>query len=161
MKKRVIVIGLLLISFSSIGLFAAGPGGLTGIGVFASFAGLSTGDTGTNFGLTMKFGNFPVLGIAYNFGEDNGNLGISCDYWVWNQKLSGTAMYYFVGIGAYGGMASNGDNSEFDFGLRAPIGLQFWPIRKFELFVDFVPMVGLLPSVVLDFAVEVGGRVHF
>jgi hypothetical protein len=158
MHKRVVVIVLALALLSG-AAFASGPGGLSGIGIFGSFAGSTTGSTGGGVGLTLKFGSFPVLGIQYDL-SGAGRLAVSCDYYVIDaQGLAGPLSFY-LGVGAFGGLAF-GSTMQADLGLRLPIGLQLWPVRKLEIFLAAVPLVRLIPTISAGIGGEVGLRVHF
>jgi hypothetical protein len=64
---------------------------------------------------------------------------------------------YFLGAGAYVGIGSG----NFTAGLRVPVGLQFWPIKKLELFLSPVLSVPLIPAPSVDIGAEFGLRVHF
>ena len=153
-KKSLVAVFIIFVALSS--SFAAGKK-LTAIGVFGSYAG-STGYTGGGFGLTLKMGSFPVLGLQYNLG-DNGNLALSCDYYVVDTEAVGGPLTWFLGLGAFGGFGF-GSNSGFDFGLRAPIGLQLWPIKKCEIYLAGVPILHFLNTVSPGFGAELGFRIH-
>lgn len=151
--KKTIVVALLALFLSAGSMFS-----LTGVGIFGDFMGSSTGGAG-GIGLTLKFGNFPVLGLKWMFGENVVNLGVSCDYWVINQHLGGILDYY-LGVGLYAGLRF-GDPFNFNPGARIPIGLQIWPVDKLELFLEFAPMLTFLPTLGLGYALSGGLRVHF
>ncbi len=108
------------------------------VGIYGNFMGSSTGNGG-GIGISLKFGNFPILSASWNFRQ-NFDLGVACDYWVINQKLGGILDYY-LGIGFYLGM--NGDANTFNLnpGARIPIGLQIWPVQKLELFLEVAPTI--------------------
>jgi hypothetical protein len=152
-KKSLIVVLILFVALSS--SFAAGK--VTGIGVFGSYAG-STGATGGGLGLTVKMGSFPVLGLQYNI-NNNGSLALSCDYYIVDSEALGGPITWFLGVGAFGGIGF-ASGSSFDFGLRAPIGLQLWPIRKCEIYLSGVPVLHFLPSPSLGLGAELGFRIH-
>lgn len=129
-----------------------GPLGLTGFGVYGSVG--TTMGSGVN--LSLKWGRFPVVGLKYNF--DGNQFHVSADYYVIDAEPIEKNLTYFVGGGAYAGI--NGDEESFDFGLRIPVGLQFWPIKNIELFVSPVLTIPLLASIELDFGAEFGVRVR-
>jgi hypothetical protein len=68
---------------------------------------------------------------------------------------------YYIAIGLYGGIAFSSTDAMFDFGIRVPIGLELWPLKKLEIYLGFVPMISLLPEPNLGFGGELGLRVHF
>jgi hypothetical protein len=153
-KKILVAVLILFVALSS--SFAAGKK-LTAIGVFGSYAG-STGYTGGGLGLSLKMGSFPVLGLQYNVGG-SGSLALSCDYYLVDTEALGGPLTWFLGVGAFGGL-SFGSSGSFDFGLRAPIGLQLWPIKKCEIYLAAVPVLHFLPSPNLGLGGELGFRIH-
>jgi len=160
--KRIGILAILITALSSATmLFAApGPAGLTGIGVYGSL-GTTAGTLGGGIGLSLKWASFPVVGLKYDFNATRFNA--SLDYYVIDAEGLASNLSYFLGVGAYAGIAggSNGGNAAFDMGLRMPIGLQFWPVRKFELFFAPVIAVPLYPSPSFGFGAEFGARVRF
>jgi hypothetical protein len=154
MKKK-----LLLIVFAVL-LSTGSMYSLTGIGIFGDFMGSTTGGGGGGIGLTLKFGNFPVIGLKWMLSQNYANIGISCDYWAINAHLGGILDYY-LGVGLYAGLGF-GNPFMFNPGLRIPIGLQIWPVEKLELFLEFAPMVTIQASGLgLGYALSGGLRVHF
>jgi opacity protein-like surface antigen len=152
------------------GLFLAIAGGslsardLTGIGIYGNFL-AGTSDNSGGLGLTLKYGHFPVLGAEFNFTSQTGNIGLSCDYWVINSSLTGV-LWYYLGVGLYGGMGISPNHFTGDFGLRIPIGLQIWPVEKLEIFGELAPRIAFIQenSVGINwggFSLRVGLRVHF
>ena len=158
MRKSIVALGFaLVLSLSS--LSAAGPGGITGIGVFGSLGNSTLGNTGGGLGLSLKFGSFPVLGLQYDLSGD-GRLALSCDYYVIDaQGLTGPLSFY-LGAGIFGGLGF-GAGGSFDLGLRVPLGLQLWPVRKFEIFLAAVPLIRVIPTTSLGIGGEIGARIHF
>lgn len=110
-------------------------------------------------GLSLSFGRFPVLGIAWSI--DN-FLHLHIDYWLINEKLGGPTLWYFGLGGQLGLMGSYGDK-ENGFGLAArfPLGLQWWLSKRFELFVEAVPGFQILPATGFAWDAGLGLRYHF
>jgi hypothetical protein len=136
-------------------LFAeAGPGGLTGLGVYGSF-GSTAGALSGGLGLSLKWGSFPVVGLQYNVA--GGKFNASIDYYVIDAEGFAKNLSYFLGAGAYAGVGAN----KFDVGLRILGGIQFWPIKKVELYLSPVVPIALYPTVSPGIGVELGGRLHF
>ncbi len=153
----------LIALFASASLLAADnrPTGLAGLGVYGSL-GRSAGDLGGGIGVTFKRANFPVVGLQYNVEDDSSRFNASVDYLVLDGEPIGSLFGYFIGAGLYGGAAATGDNeTDFDFGLRFPFGLQFWPIRKLEFYLSPVLSVPLYPTPTFGGGVELGGRLYF
>jgi hypothetical protein len=153
MKKRIALIAIVVL------LATGSMYSLTGIGIFGDFMGSTTGGSGGGIGLTLKFGNFPVLGLKWLLSERNANIGVSCDYWVINTHLAGILDYY-LGVGLYLGM-NFGNPMSINPGARIPLGLQIWPLQKLELYLEFAPMITFIPNIGLGYALSGGLRVHF
>lgn len=159
--KRFIVLFVALFAISSAAvLFAApGPAGLTGIGVYGSL-GSTSGSFGGGVGLSLKWASFPVVGLKYDFNDARFNA--SLDYYVIDAEGLASNLSYYLGAGIYAGIAGDSDDDEsFDMGLRMPIGLQFWPVKKLELFFAPVISIPLYPAPDFGFGAELGARVHF
>jgi len=156
MKKFTIIL-VFLLGISGFGFSAKK---LTGVGIYGNLIGSGSGAFGTGLGLTLKFGNFPVLGLEWMFAERTGRLSLSCDYWVINEPLTG-ALKYYLGVGGFVGLGFLGDNTAIDFGGRIPIGLQIYPVKNFEIFTEFAPLITFFPTLNLSFALRLGIRVHF
>jgi hypothetical protein len=114
-------------------------------------------------GISLKFGNFPVLGIAWSLGNV---LHINCDYWLHNTSLSEPFLWY-VGVGGkiLFGEVREGKNkvegNEFGLGARIPVGIQVYLIKnKLELFGEIVPGILLIPSTGFDIDFGIGLRYH-
>jgi len=158
MKKGLLLAGVLSMVMAA-GVFAeTGPLGLTGIGVYGSM-GNTAGSFGSGVGISLKWGSFPVVGLQYNVEASRVNA--TFDYYVIDAEGLASKLSYFLGAGLYAGLASANDEIDFDMGLRATAGLQFWPIKKFELFVAPVIMVPLIPSPGFDLGAEFGARIRF
>jgi hypothetical protein len=150
--KRSYIIALVMALVCGMSAFAkGGPGGLSAIGVYGSY-----GDSVGGVGLSLKFGSFPVLGVKYNFSS-NPYFGLSADYYIIDSYTLVDSLSFFLGAGAYAGLASN----YFDVGLRIPVGLQLWVVKKLELYLSAVPEIPLFPTVGFGLAGEFGLRVHF
>ncbi|MCX7656717.1 MAG: hypothetical protein N2Z76_09360 [Treponemataceae bacterium] len=158
MKKQWVMIAVVaLLMVSPCALFAAGPGGMTGLGVYGSF-GSTGGISSGGVGLSLKFSSFPVIGLKYDFTASRFNTSV--DYYVIDAESLGSNFSYFLGIGGYFGIAG-GSQAQFDFGLRMPLGLQFWPIKKFEIFLSPLLAIPLYPTPNVGFGVELGARIRF
>jgi hypothetical protein len=153
MKKFFVLIAALFV-LASVPTFAAGPAGLTGLGVYGS-VGTTNGALGGGVGLSLKWGSFPVVGLQYDFAADR--FGGSVDYYVIDADGIASHISYFLGAGLYAGIASG----DFDFGLRIPVGLQFWPVRKLELYISPVLSIPLIPTPDVGIGAEFGARIHF
>ncbi len=155
MRRKVVLLALVLGLVAGSGVFAAGPAGLSGIGIFGS-AGQTGGTLSGGLGISLKWQSFPVIGFKYDFKASA--MNVSCDYYAIDAEAIASKFSYFLGAGAYIGLASG---SEFDLGLRLPVGLQFWPIKKLEIYLSPVVSVPIYPSPSFGVGGELGLRVHF
>jgi hypothetical protein len=117
--------------------------------------GNASGSFSGGVGLSLKWASFPVVGLQYNFQGDR--FGATIDYYVIDAEGLGASLSYFLGAGLYAGIAGE----DFDFGLRIPFGIQFWPVRKLELFLAPVLSISLVPSPGIGIGAEVGVRIRF
>jgi hypothetical protein len=141
---------LFLISTICLALFVANSKAETGIGIVFGHPG--------NVGLSLRFDNFPVMGIAWHSGDDSW-IGASIDYWLMKNKLSGDKLSWYFGLGAEINLYT-GDNKSDDFGLgaRIPIGLQFMATKNIEIFGEVAPTFYLVPGTDFDWHFGIGGR---
>jgi len=152
--KKVLGIATALILLATIPAFSAGPAGMTGFGVYGS-VGNTNGALGGGVGLSLKWSRFPVVGLQYDFTADR--FGASVDYYVIDAEGLGSGLSYFLGAGLFAGLAGG----TFDFGLRIPFGLQFWPVKKFELYLSPVLSIPLAPTPTVGIGAEFGARIRF
>lgn len=162
-KKTIMVIVVLLIGIAVNGAFAAeGPGGLTAVGIFGSFVGNSTGDTGPGLGLLLSWNAAPLIGVSWSLSDEIQRFGVFADWWVLDEPIKKTPLKYWLGVGAFGGVSVNKDDDlDADIGARLPIGIRFFPVKKLDLFLELVPLLRFLPELDLGFAADLGLRVHF
>jgi len=136
-KKVVLVIAL-------VALIAVPAVFATGIGVAA---GLPLGGLpGSNVMLSLKLDSVPLLmGIGFSIGSTNTSFGFTGDWWAVNSNLFSFVNFY-LGPGFYVGYAGN-----LMLGGRLPVGLNIFPIKNLELFVEIAPTL----------AVQFGNPVEF
>ena len=104
-------------------------------------------------GLSLKFDNFPVLGIAWSL---NDYLHIHMDYWVSSRRFQ-RALYWYWGFGGKVIFQKYKDK-DFGLGLRVPLGLRFFPARKIELFIELAPGMKVYPKTEVDIDAGIGIR---
>jgi hypothetical protein len=157
MKKAFFAVCLCVSGFFMAGNAAAeeSPLGLTGFGVFGNF-GTSMGG---GIGLSFKWDSFPVVGLKYN--TEGSQFNISADYYAVDAEPIGKQMSYFLGAGVYAGVNGSDDTDPFNFGFRIPAGIQFWPVKKLEVYLSPVISISLLPEPQPDLGVEFGTRIRF
>ncbi len=153
MKKRMINIFMLIFVFSL--LFNTSM--LTakkriGIGIIA----------GSPTGISLKFGTFPVLGIAWNF-QDTGYLHLHADYWIINKPLS-PPLDWYLGVGGkikiWSDKNKTNNNSRFGLTCRVPVGIQWFALDNLELFAEIVPGLELIPATGLELDGGIGIRFY-
>lgn len=105
-------------------------------------------------GLSLSF-NPIVIGINYNFISSS-YFQFHLDYWFINRGL-GSGLKWYLG---FGGKIQIFGNDTLGVGLRVPIGLQFFPARRFELFAEYVPGVSIIPGIGYDHDWGIGFRFH-
>jgi hypothetical protein len=164
--KRVLLIALVLILVIGGTSFAAGRPktfGLTAIGAYGSW-GFVGNMGGGGIGLSFKFASFPVVGLKYDFGREYASFGASVDWYILDSLGLVDAMTYFVGVGGFFSIASGGGNY-FNLGLRGNFGLQFWPVRLVELYIDLIPALTFFDAERFTpgfgLGLEAGLRFHF
>jgi hypothetical protein len=146
MKKflAVCAIGLAL---ATTNVFADHPSGL-GVGVV--FGGGIGGGIG---GLSLKIPSVPIYwGVSLGFDAYHFGLGVTGDYYIIDQSFAPTLGWY-LGVGAFldvgtwnGGRGPAGRNDGGLFlaaGVRVPIGLEWQPINKLDVFLEIAPGVGI------------------
>ncbi|MBN1897938.1 MAG: DUF3996 domain-containing protein [Spirochaetes bacterium] len=146
MKLRLLLIALMavfIISFMGTTAQASNSG--TGIGIII----------GEPTGLSLKFGNFPVLGIAWSFDE---YIHLHCDYWLKNAYLGGP-FDWFIGVGGKLLIYESGKDDNIGLGLRIPIGLQLFVVDNLEIFGEVAPGILLIPNT--DFDIDAGIGLRF
>jgi hypothetical protein len=154
MNRKIAAFAIGFAVLSVFGAFAAGPGGLGAIGIYGSAG--STGGVGSgSAGVSLKWASFPVIGVKYDFSA--ALVNVSCDYYAVDAEPLGSGFTYFLGAGAYVGFASG---SDLALGLRLPAGLQYWPIKKLEVYLSPVLSMPIFPKLDFGFGGELGVRVH-
>jgi len=166
MKKKYMILVLLAVFLLPAGVSAAD----TGIGAAFSY-GLGTGSgASTNIGSAALSISTPVLpgtvqNVTLRFGEGYFAFGITDDWWVIRRNIT-SPLDFYLGLGFYTYIGA--DNWVFDYGLggRAPLGLTVFPVDFLEIFVEFVPAMGIgfspefyFPS--WDLQGAIGARIWF
>jgi hypothetical protein len=135
MKKKVLVLALLLTLFTvfSASAYTAAIGG--------EFA-LKIGDGLPNSALlSFRLPKFPAvfgLGLTVSNGGGQASFVLLADWWLAQGNLVSFVNYY-VGPGLFVSIS----NSAM-LGIRVPVGLNAFPIKPLELFIEFAPAITLL-----------------
>jgi hypothetical protein len=83
--------------------------------------------------------------VGYDF-RDSGWLFLSGDYRIVSGYQLIDFLHMFLGLGAY--IQIPFDDSDLEFGLRIPVGLQVFLINNvLEVFLEVAPTVGFLPAI--------------
>jgi hypothetical protein len=107
-------------------------------------------------GFSLRVNQFPVLGFGWSLSHDW--MYVNCDYWIINKPIPDTRQLdWFLGVG---GAVGVGGNHGF-LGCRVPIGLKTVLERKFELFGELAPVLGLVPDVDMFLNGGIGFRYIF
>jgi hypothetical protein len=174
MKRVVLVLALAAIIAAGTA-FADHPEGF-GIGVVGSYGGFSSDFSGIGYGLSLKIPGVPVFwGFNAGFGSDTFSvgdsyfsIGITGDFYVVDQVLSGP-LHYFIGVGGlfkylsysyqYTGYSYSYsyDYSWIFAGARAPIGISFQPVPLLEFFIDVGLFVGVAIYSGYDYETQYAG----
>jgi hypothetical protein len=126
MKKKILLIAVVLFVVAAASGFSWAVGGAFSIDPL--------GGLPSNAMLTFKIQEIPIMwGLGLVLGEERFSLGLTADWWLYHSPLVGILSIY-VGPGLYGAV---GDI--FEFGGRVPIGLQIFPIKPLELFLEIAP----------------------
>ncbi len=138
-RKSVLIAVVLLVAVAVPMTFATGVGVAFGL----PFGG---GLPGSNVMLSLKVSEIPFLmGIGFSIGENESSFGLTGDWWVANRNLFSFVNYY-LGPGFYLGYANR-----FLIGGRFPVGLNVYPVKNLELFLEVAPTL----------AVSIGDKVDF
>lgn len=120
-------------------------------------------------GLSFRYRNFPILGLAWSVPNDS--FHIHADYWVYRTALvPKPKIDWYIG----GGLKylhrrhgddhpGRGDDRERHswFGIRVPVGAQFFPDPRVEIFLELVPGIYLYPETDLLLDAGIGARFYF
>ena len=114
-------------------------------------------------GITMKYNNFPIIGIAWSF---NNHFHVHCDYWFHHADVVNKLDWY-IGIGlktiffTKDSKDKKNEDDKFGLGIRVPFGLQYFILKELELFGEIVPGISLIPATDIDFDFGIGVRYYF
>ena len=111
--------------------------------------------TPTNVALSFRIDKFPIIGLGWNF-SDNGYIAGNIDYWVLHNKIN-KPLYWYVGAGAniYVPISSS---HKLGIGLRVPVGLQWLPAKRWELFGELAPFLNFIPDLNFSIQASIGFR---
>jgi hypothetical protein len=135
MKKKVLVLALALTIFTifSASAFTAAIGGEFSLNLGSGLPGSAL--------LSFRLPKFPAvfgLGLQIPSGGGQSSLAILADWWLAQGNLVSFINYY-VGPGVFLGIADSAT-----LGIRVPVGLNAFPIKPLELFLEFAPAITLV-----------------
>jgi hypothetical protein len=126
--RKVVLIALAVLVLAAVGASA------DTWGVGASFGLDPIGGLPQQAMLSVKAPQLPVLwGLGAQVGQDQFNLGVTADWWLYTQNLFSFVNLY-VGPGLYAALPD-----PFELGARVPVGFNAYPVEVFELFLEFAP----------------------
>ncbi len=129
--KKVVLIVALIALIAVPAIFA------TGVGVAAGLP-LGDGLPGSNVMLSFKVDKIPLLlGVGFSVGSETSSFGLTGDYWALNDNLFSFVNFY-LGPGFYVGYAG-----DLLLGGRLPIGLNIFPVKSLELFLEIAPTLAV------------------
>lgn len=132
MNKKLILVALLL-TVALASAFTWGIGAAVGLDPVG-------GLPGSNLMMTAKFDQIPfLLGLGFSIQENDFQLGVVADWWALNQNLFSFVNIY-VGPGVYFGFTAP---SDIMLGGRVPIGLNIFPFKWMELFLEVAPTLAI------------------
>jgi len=133
MKSKVILFVLVLL------LATAAMGVADTWGVGASFGIDALGGLPNQAMLSVKAPQLPILwGIGAQIGEDQTNIGLTADWWLYTTNLFSFVNLY-VGPGLYTALPD-----PFELGGRVPVGFNAYPVDVFEIFLELAPTLVLV-----------------
>jgi len=133
--KKILLVLVLFVSAGVSSAFAWGIGGAFNLGV--------TDSAIPGAALTVKPPNSSlVFGLGATLGSNVSVIGLTADYWAVNAKLV-DALNYYVGFGGYLTIVANDNNNALGLGGRIPVGLNIFPIKPLELFLEVAPTIGV------------------
>ncbi|OJF76559.1 MAG: hypothetical protein BKP49_06175 [Treponema sp. CETP13] len=129
MKKIFLVLTFCILSTSAI--FAAG------IGIQAGSDVANSGNSSLD--VTFKLDQYPLIFAVGIPSFDPLSIGVTGDYWIVNENISGPLNYY-IGVGAFADLYISDSYSGFDIGPRLPIGINtFFAKNVLELYLQMAP----------------------
>jgi hypothetical protein len=146
--KKLLAVCIIGLSLGTAGAFAEHPSGW-GIGI------IGRGGYGGGFGpaLSLKIPSLPIYwALDLGFTNNYFGFGVTGDYYLIDKALvPDINLGWYFGLGGYVslGFWDNGagydghDGMGLALGVRAPIGLSWQFLDRFELFGDIVPNLGL------------------
>ncbi len=132
MRTKTLIIAIVLILVVAVPMtFATGVGAAFGL----PFGG---GLPGSNVMLSLRVSQIPFLmGLGFSIGETESSFGFTGDWWMAKGNLFSFFNYY-LGPGFYVGY-----QNELFLGGRLPIGINVYPIKNLELFLELAPTLAV------------------
>ncbi len=139
MKKKALVLALALTLFSvfSASAYTAAIGGEFSLKVGSGLPNSAL--------LSFRLPKFPaVFGLGVSVGNGNSSFVLLADWWLAQGNLVSFVNYY-VGPGLFVGISDSAV-----LGIRVPVGLNAFPIKPLELFIEFAPAITLLDKAAIN-----------
>jgi hypothetical protein len=143
MKKKALVLSLLLTLFT---VFSASAY-KAAIGAEFAVSGLGNGLPGSSMFISFRLPKFPVVfGLGGGISSENSSIALMADWWLAQGNLVSFVNYY-VGPGLFADFASEGAYA----GIRIPVGLNAFPIKPLELFLEISPAFTIISPGAVNF----------
>lgn len=127
-------------------LFAEHPAGKIGIGGVVS-SGFGDDGLGGTLGLSLKLPSMPVFWAArMEITPNVFGFGATGDVYIIDNPLirdKNVTLDWFFGVGGYANIFFSKSSTLFSLGARVPVGLSWYIVPEWELFLDLAPSVGL------------------
>jgi hypothetical protein len=132
--KKIVLIALILTVFAVGSGFAANQGWALGASFYLTYWQTAAP---TGVALSVKFPGLPVMfGFSAAFDPTWTAFGITADWWLFQTHLVGPldlyigpGLFFVIRSFAYGA-------TDFDGGLRIPVGFQIFIVKAFEIFLE-------------------------
>ena len=134
MKIKILVVAIVLSVACSLQAFA------WGIGVEGGY-GLGSIPGSGNAMVTFKVADLPLMAVGLSGLGGNLAIGATADLWLIKEPLV-DALLLYIGPGVYAGFQT-GTGGSISGGMRLPIGLQVFPTKWLEGFIEIAPSIGI------------------
>ncbi len=162
-RFNLLIIGVVLIGgfYSPYAQCDEGPLQTSAMGLYVSIAGNATGTMGPGLGILLSWKEKPLVGLTWSISDKKQTVAAFGDWRVGEGDIEKTPLRYYLGGGGYGGITFEEKDVDVTIGVRVPIGMYFLPARQWELFLQLVPMLEVLPELGLRLGADLGFKYRF
>ena len=142
MNRKALVLALSL----SIAAAASASAATAAVGAEFGLNGIGNG-LGSSAYISFRLPKYPVVfGVGGTLSGEASSLALLADWWLASGKLV-SFLDYYVGPGVFADFGSYGAYA----GLRIPVGVNAFPIKPLELFLEFAPSFTIVTPSAVDF----------